>query len=688
MLAFLGWFQSIKVRSVPKAGVMYNLSRDYHEANFTHLLDNNVPIHYPWSAKEKNEPSFLRLSPEYWNEYLVLKQRAGDNTVDLERFAELRALASGPRALWLPHWEYHIVDFCLWGAHSITHWNIIRAYAECFKGVMSESPTGPVYTFFRQSPLRADESAFDREWPRGHEHELTDFATQAIGEEIVEGEAFFEWTSVVREQAKNKWAPRTGRTFNSFNGGHNGVPLSHSRVNVRLNANNEFVSPSDPGYMEASAGMSLAERLGPPVIKVLTPPMSPTRRSSSTGDLGLETRWSRQMAKGSGRHSTSTSSSRTYDSANFRGEFQDLVGEPGKIADVSAAAGLSEWNVDEQATASSWRTDSAVAANLEPADVPSESSLAVVSGFHAPFESREQAVHVIQAYAPRITELEPLVGLYEGSNWNAEWINKSILVCSDARSLVHMKTYAACDDSIDKIEQVLDFALRFGLPFVIYTKMSDVRAFADRDVSALSKSTLDALYSPGYVDHPLAMNGQGGMALYEQYCRHLNNLLVCPHTVAFIGRGGILRFIAEYYNESLVDQFVQGPSQQGRHSTPRTNRPSKDAMLWPSQAIMESECSHMRGYISTGILWIFWNLKEDNLNENFAWRTRAEWKEYFRAGNRGTHTPSVMPSKEDFDAGNKLFDRCFPINWANMHLADTVLPEVFEPTRAEIGEAL
>ncbi|KAJ6602595.1 hypothetical protein DFH09DRAFT_1301615 [Mycena vulgaris] len=83
MLGFLVWLQTVKavaewaigdedkefVKTLrPKAGVMYNLSRDYHEANFIHLLNHDVPIHYPWTDKERADMRFLQLSPEYWNE--------------------------------------------------------------------------------------------------------------------------------------------------------------------------------------------------------------------------------------------------------------------------------------------------------------------------------------------------------------------------------------------------------------------------------------------------------------------------------------------------------------------------------------------------------------------------------------------------------------------------------------------
>ncbi|KAJ6546394.1 hypothetical protein DFH09DRAFT_1087717 [Mycena vulgaris] len=233
MMGCLNWFMSIKalenwnipeedraflrtlcLEERPKTGVIYYLTRDYHKANFMHLLINAVPVHYPWTAKERGDPRFLRLSPEYWNKYLVLRDQAGRSEVDITTMPNYEAWhPSFERYDWFfqdqkagkrgdivtefkPHWEYHIIDFRLWGAHSVDNWHAIRAYSERFKASVSDSLTGTTCTFFRQNPLRVDEPSVEQVWPLEHAHELTDFANEERGEAVSEEEVFFRATSV------------------------------------------------------------------------------------------------------------------------------------------------------------------------------------------------------------------------------------------------------------------------------------------------------------------------------------------------------------------------------------------------------------------------------------------------------------------------------------------------------------
>ncbi|KAJ7442308.1 hypothetical protein FB451DRAFT_1414261 [Mycena latifolia] len=228
---------SLFLKERPKAGVMYKLSCDYHEVSMAHLLQHGVPVHYVWTDDERGQGRFLRLSPEYWNKFSVLREGAEepdkvDITLlpsydlwreDLERydwcFQDLKAGKMGTVITgFKPYWIYRLVDHRLYGARTLTHWNVIRACVERFKGTVAETPIGTVCTFFRQNPLEIDEPPHARVWPSNHRYELTDFAKEPLGEEIAEGKAFYESSSRVREQVKNRWAPRQGRTFSSFNG--------------------------------------------------------------------------------------------------------------------------------------------------------------------------------------------------------------------------------------------------------------------------------------------------------------------------------------------------------------------------------------------------------------------------------------------------------------------------------------
>ncbi|KAJ7793229.1 hypothetical protein B0H13DRAFT_1492518, partial [Mycena leptocephala] len=270
-----------------------------------------------------------------------------------------------------------------------------------------------------------------------------------------------------------------------------------------------------------------------------------------------------------------------------------------------------------------------------------------------------------------------------GLTWNKEWLAKAILVCDDERSYWRLKAYAAVYPGLTKIEELLEVAIRLAIPFALYIKRSDVRDFRDLNVSSLDLNTLGALYAPGYVDLPLTWTGVGGgPAAYNQYEARMGPLLARPEAVAFIGHGGVVRFVAEVYEENLVYRFAQGPSLQvsqfdkgeavllhrnGEGTFYTTDRvspseiylllghiaganPSADRTLWPTPEVFECESPHMRGYLSLGCHAILDNLRRDIIEfKRYKWRTYSQWKEYFRVGSKRIHEPKVVPKKRDFD---------------------------------------
>ncbi|KAJ7091551.1 hypothetical protein B0H15DRAFT_948487 [Mycena belliarum] len=706
-VAFIAWYQSVAeidgiltpaeattIRALrlwerPKAGVMYRLSKDYHEANFIHLLHNEVPIHYCWTADEEADGRFRRLSPEYWGEYRSIRDAAdGDYDIraedlpsyslwkeDLQRydwfFQDLRAGKRGrPLSVaFQPTWEYRVVDFRLYGARTIVHWATIRAYSERFKGTVSQTPYGTVCTFFRQNPLAEDEPPMLREWPYPHAFDLSAFANSAIGPEEDEEGAFFESTTRVREMAKNKWAPRAGRTFNSFNGRLQGPePGGALRRKRGRSLSNEEPSESS-SYGEVRSRSSLLERLGPVRAPGLTPPGSPhgEQDSSSPGP------------------------------AAFAQEYAANAIEEGELPGDGEAGRYSEIPFEAAArTASPWSERSGP---REPSNGRS-------------FASREEALAEIKRWAPKVTDDEPTIPAYDGLDWWHPWLSAALLVCEDERSMLRMKTYAACRPEINSIVDIIELALRFGVNFTLYVPVARIREFSyTHIVEPLDKETLDALYAPGYRDTPLSY-GTGGAALYEQYRGSLNALLRRPHATAFIFLGGVLRYVAELYNRNLVHRLAQGPSIQvteymaGRRILARRSdrdemeffvadqvsnseislllghipgtKSSNESWLWPPQELMESESLYMRGYLSSGAHQILKNIETDILvKKKYIWRTRADWKEHFRAGQRKTFAPRTIPSPADFAEGAEIFKRSFPVDWSYKDVADIKIPEDF-----------
>ncbi|KAJ7870841.1 hypothetical protein B0H13DRAFT_2350215 [Mycena leptocephala] len=174
-LGFIYWFSSVKdlkkcdltkedyqfvlslrLEERPKAGVLFNISRDYHEMNLIHLANHNVAAHYAWTDRERADKRFLRLSPEYWNELSVLRSAALGTEVKLEDFASYGVWKED---LERTNWLFQNLKAGKRGVLVQKNWNVIRAYSERFHATLAESPSGTVCTFFRQNPIALDEPA-------------------------------------------------------------------------------------------------------------------------------------------------------------------------------------------------------------------------------------------------------------------------------------------------------------------------------------------------------------------------------------------------------------------------------------------------------------------------------------------------------------------------------------------------
>ncbi|KAJ7442309.1 hypothetical protein FB451DRAFT_1057647 [Mycena latifolia] len=306
--------------------------------------------------------------------------------------------------------------------------------------------------------------------------------------------------------------------------------------------------------------------------------------------------------------------------------------------------------------------------------------------------------------------MNPRLPSFKNPEWNLDWLSDSILYCEDPRSILRMKALAACNPSVRVMEDVLELAVRFGIPFQLYIRSSRITAYAPPGISPLTEATQYSVYEQGSNDLPLVHGVGGRAATYGRYLAQLNHLLERPNAVAFIGLGGVLRYVAELYNPGIIKRYLRGPSLQLSYHNKGASllvtragynefyvtdevshseitlllghipheRPGAESTLWPPPEIMESDSPHMRGYISSGAYDILENLKDDYVRKKkYRWRTAAEWKEYFRVGGKGDHAPAVIPSDSDFDLGTKLFARSYPKDWSGMEVSEIVIPEKF-----------
>ncbi|KAJ7028568.1 hypothetical protein C8F04DRAFT_1188549 [Mycena alexandri] len=271
-----------------------------------------------------------------------------------------------------------------------------------------------------------------------------------------------------------------------------------------------------------------------------------------------------------------------------------------------------------------------------------------------------------------------------------------------------LKGLVAREDRAMRKTELLELALRYGMPFKLFMEVAE--ACDDQDEEANKSLTMCALYEPGYVDPPVAWSGRASAKLV--YYGSLHWLLDRPHAIGFLYAGGILKFIAETFQPDLIYRLAQGPSLQTSQynqgesrKLPITGRKGffvaervsgheievligsipgphagAEKSLWPHPSLLEKGSPHWRGYTSQGAYAALCNLRDDMLlRDKFTWRSESEWKGYLRKGANGIHAPSTIPSKSDFDAGREMMARSFPLDWDQAPLVNLVLPEKFDP---------
>ncbi|KAJ6482258.1 hypothetical protein C8R47DRAFT_1073554 [Mycena vitilis] len=283
--------------------------------------------------------------------------------------------------------------------------------------------------------------------------------------------------------------------------------------------------------------------------------------------------------------------------------------------------------------------------------------------------------------------------------WVLNWLDHSYLVLKDPRSVIYLKVLAACTDTMDMIG-VLNLAIWFGISFRLYTKASAAREFRERNITDLERNTLSALHAPGYVDECIPYT-IGGVAAYGKYLATIGNLLNRPHTTAFIFSGGILSFIAMFYNPDLIRHLMGGPSMQvtqfNRGDTVLLKDTDKDdevsmlighvpagnsstkTSLWPRPLLFVKESAHAHGIWTSGYCAIMENLKGNLERGHYRWCTNREWKAYFHSGNKGKYAPEYVPCTNDFREGSDLLRRSFPANWNLRPTFSITMPEKFIP---------
>ncbi|KAJ7729519.1 hypothetical protein DFH07DRAFT_969483 [Mycena maculata] len=191
----------------------------------------------------------------------------------------------------------------------------------------------------------------------------------------------------------------------------------------------------------------------------------------------------------------------------------------------------------------------------EEGEILEAEGVSVNPALAALFFSREEAEGAIKSWAPVITDPTPPLPATSEWYWNLDWLNKAIIVCDDPCAILQMKTWVVVSGITDVVF-LFNMAIRYGVPFKLMVKQSDVRKIdlVELHIQASWVEALQGLYAPGFTETNLDY-GKGGATTYHRYRDQVDALLKCPHTTAFIAAGGILSFLAQLYDDEIVSRF-------------------------------------------------------------------------------------------------------------------------------------
>ncbi|KAJ7689538.1 hypothetical protein B0H16DRAFT_1257600, partial [Mycena metata] len=142
--------------------------------------------------------------------------------------------------------------------------------------------------------------------------------------------------------------------------------------------------------------------------------------------------------------------------------------------------------------------------------------------------------------------------------WDLQWLEGAVIVFDDQRTMTRLKGIAAREDRAMSKTELLELAMRYGMPFKLFSQISAVCDDAgNQSVESLAQK---ALYEPGYVDQPMTWVSTAGQKLV--YLGGIHALLARPNAVAFLFLGGLPKFIAETFAPQLAFRLAQGPTAQ------------------------------------------------------------------------------------------------------------------------------
>ncbi|KAK7035664.1 hypothetical protein R3P38DRAFT_2517889 [Favolaschia claudopus] len=273
-----------------KRGVLVHLARDWKELNIPLLLTNDVPVLYPWTAKEETDLRFACLAPSilaaFRERRLTLGEAGAEHFPDdllrdsdftrifqysyfLEELNEPYAKPLGSKTVIPKDMPAFLKDFRSWTIRSV----LTKKERTSCKKLFHYTITGGKVVFWRFRPITS--SPEDRRRSRSVTiQEEEDFLSDDD-----DSEDEMDTLSQIREQFKGVCAPRPGEKFDLEDGRQTNKPYfgnecferSNSRVPARGRPRGRSTSPRASSSRISNSGNDTRDPPGRVEVRARSP---------------------------------------------------------------------------------------------------------------------------------------------------------------------------------------------------------------------------------------------------------------------------------------------------------------------------------------------------------------------------------------------------------------------------------
>lgn len=632
-------------------GVLVNLSKDWTNMNIGNLVRNDVPVCYPWTEREANDPRFVRYSPEFlraFHDFAAQQTPFADMTSAaipglMDRFPDLKKYDEfgqnlyqnfhvANRDLNSGSFYFSIVDFEQWRRRHVPDSATELAYTKTFFFArIPESRTEQI-VFWRNRPLRCIE------WLPSVRAEFEGKGYAWDGYDYTG-----ELNSDIREMFKVRYAPRSGSVYN------------------------------DVGELD-HLPRSLEQRLSSTIRE------APERELDS---MDVEDKpW--------GRYVDSTRRS----SPGARPSLEVRLTNPNVPHAIIIRRSVSPRFEDETS-----RSSPSVASTVRGLEEPT---------VHEGLTERDLFVDDLKDWGLKFCYngvISDVSAVPLNAVWNPFFLQHGVLYV-EADAEVRLRLWANCIDGWDGIGDVLVRAINHGVAFRIGVKPQDLYVFRPKVVTLRDLAT-SVYYETGFVDRPLEY-GRGGLELYGRYRAELLKVLDRPHARAVIAMGGPLAWIAKrYVGGELIQRYMDGPSiqvsvhqkgwldqesftyaQADRISAEEENTiygyvkygdNEVDKTLWPTAAALRKALGHFRGEWNPICEAAYTTIFNKLQNGQIELKTRSAWVHWLRSPDHGDKKAAFVPSPSDFEAALARIKEGFSEEWNRAALHEINVPEFWDP---------